>query len=125
MKSFGGRIGLAVLVGLLALATSAWADGFNPSLSPLPVIGESLVCSSSISFPTSCTAADAITVDWAVGQVSAGVFEYMYGVETDTSTDVASWEIDFAPGAITSDGFVSGTTFDSAAFSVFGLSLGP
>src|SRR5712692_10033139 len=103
MKSFGGKIGLAVLVGLLALATSAWADGFNPSLSPLPVIGESLVCSSSMSFPGNCSAAAAITVDWAVGLVSPGVYEYMYGVETNTTTDVASWEIDFAPGSITSD----------------------
>jgi len=121
----GGTSGLAVLAGILALATTGWADGFNPSLSPLPVIGESLICSSSMPSPGNCSAANAITVDWAVGFDSGlGQFIYLYGVETNTSTDVASIEIDYTPGALTSDGFVAGTTFDSEASSLFGLSLG-
>ena len=124
-SSLTRKPGLAVLVGLLGLATSAWADGFNPSLSPLPAIGESRICSSSIGSPANCSAADSITVDWAVGfDVLTHDFIYFYGVETNTSTDVASWEIDFAPGSITSAGFINGTTYDSEIFSFFGLSPG-
>lgn len=124
-SSIGGKIGLGAVVVLFAITTSGWADGFNPSLSPLPVIGESLVCSSSMSFPGSCSAAAAITVDWAVGFDSLiGQFVYFYGVETNTSTDVASFEIDFAPGSITGDGFINGTSYDSEISSFFGLSPG-
>src|SRR2546429_2619968 len=74
------KTGLAVLVGLLGLGASSWADGFNPSLSPRPAIGESRICSSSIGSPTNCSAADSITVDWAVGfDVLTQDFIYFYG----------------------------------------------
>ena len=123
------KTGLVLLAGLVGLAASAWADDFNPSLSPLPTIptiGESRICSSSLGAPLNCGTAVSITVDWAVGfDVLTHDFIYFYGVETNTSTDVASWEIDFAPGSITSAGFINGTSFDSEIASFFGLSLGP
>src|SRR5439155_7985068 len=122
------KTGLVLLAGLVGLAASAWADDFNPSLSPLPTIptiGESRICSSSLGAPLNCGTAVSITVDWAVGfDVLTHDFIYFYGVETNTSTDVASWEIDFAPGSITSAGFVNGTTYDSEITSFFGLPLG-
>src|SRR6184192_2062779 len=119
------KTGLVLLAGLVGLAASAWADDFNPSLSPLPAIGESRICSSSLGPAVNCAAPVSITVDWAVGfDALTHDFIYFYGVETNTSTDVASWEIDFAPGSITSAGFINGTTYDSEIFSFFGLSLG-
>ena len=91
------KTGLVLLAGLVGLAASAWADDFNPSLSPLPTIptiGESRICSSSLGAPLNCGTAVSITVDWAVGfDALTHDFIYFYGVETNTSTDVASWSL--------------------------------